>query len=59
MADRFCIGGLLHRLLPGKVEVLHRLLGIATATVVMGQLTVVLVQGGTVKCFYGLRRALM
>ena len=43
MSDRFRIGRALHRLLSSQVEILHGLLGIATATVVMRQLAVVVV----------------
>ena len=42
MLDRFRIGRALHRLLPGKLQVLYRLRGVATATIVMGQLIVVI-----------------
>jgi hypothetical protein len=59
MSDRFFIGRALHRLLPRQVQILDRFLRLATATVVMRQLTVMLVQGGTVEGFHGLRGALM
>jgi hypothetical protein len=42
MTNRFRMSQALHRLLPGKLEVLYRLRGITPATVVMGQLTVVI-----------------
>ena len=44
MRDRFLIGRALDRLLPSQVEVLDGFLRIATATVVMRQVTVMLVQ---------------
>ena len=44
MSDRFRIGRALHRLLSSQVQILDGLLGVATATVVMRQLAVVLVQ---------------
>jgi hypothetical protein len=59
VTHRFRIGRPLHRLLSGQLQVLHCLLRIATATVVMRQLAVVLVQGGAVEGFHGLRGALM
>jgi hypothetical protein len=57
--DRFLVSRALDRLLPRQVQVLDGFLRIATARVVMRQLAVVLVQGGTVEGFHGLRRALM
>src|SRR6266571_3695159 len=59
MRDRFHIGRALHRLLPRQVQVLYGFLCIATARVVMRQLAVMVVQGGAVEGFNGLRRALM
>src|SRR5262245_20510541 len=59
MREGFGIGRSLGRLLPRPPQVLHGLLRIAAATVVMRQLAVVLVQGGMVEGFHGLRRALM
>ena len=44
MADRLGIGRALHRLLPGAVQVVHRLGGVAAATVMMGQRVVMLRQ---------------
>ena len=44
MADRLGIGRALHRLLPGAVQVVHRLGGVAAATVMMRQGVVVLRQ---------------
>ncbi len=59
MTDRFCIGRPLGRLLPRQVQILDGFLRVATARVVMRQLTVMVVQGGPIQCFNRLRGLLM
>ena len=59
MADRLGIGRALHRLLPGAVQVVDRLGGVAAATVMMRQRVVVLRQALGKEPFDGLRGAFM
>src|SRR5262245_60227099 len=59
VANRLRMRRPLYRLLPGELKVLHRLRRVSTPTIVMSQLTVVLVPGGAVEGFHGVRRAFM
>ena len=55
----FVDGRPLRGLLPCFMEILNRFLRVPTATVVMGQLTVMILQGGLVQRFNCLRCALV
>ena len=51
MIDRVHIGRALDCLLPYQVQILNRLLGVAAATIVMREITVMIFELGAVKSF--------
>jgi hypothetical protein len=59
VVDRLGIGRALHRLVPGALQVIDRLGGVATATVMMRQLIVVLRQALGKEPLDGLRGTFM